>query len=55
MNRTGVFTPNVLLEPALIRYLNMESVESHRFHGILILNILKSLETPERKSLSRLK
>ena len=55
MDRTTIFTSDIFLKPVLIWNLDTESVQIAFLHGVLTFDILKSFETPARKSLSRLK
>ena len=55
VDRAGILAPDILFEPVLVRDLNMEAISSKSVHGVLNLKALRSLETPSRISLRRLK
>ena len=55
IDRAGIFTPDILLEPALVRDLDMKATLRGSAHGTFDLNVLTSFETPSRISLRRLK
>lgn len=55
MDRTTIFTSDIFLKPLLIWNLDTESAQTCFLYGVLTFDILKSFETPARKSLSRLK